>query len=139
MKHLTLILTIFAASLSFANDLTLKEINNLIATLDQTKLMDTLIGEISLDLETQTITKFSKAYDHDGSSGLECKATTIDLTDAKCAIIVRYGNGSYKLGSNPYTAICDLVPGKYTDLGGLYLEKPEYMGLTCKTDKYIGH
>ena len=150
MRNLFIATIILTSTSGFAkelNGLTLKELNAIIKTLDQVKIMDGFKGELKHSLEDLTLTKIQfRAPEF----GFKCVTTQMDLTDASCEVLPHnlYGNlppvymetyGEYTVGLDGYNAICEAVPGEWTKTGYKEYGKPAYMGLECKKYGYSGH
>lgn len=150
MKNLFITTIILTSTSGFAkelNGLSLKELNDIVKTLDQVKIMDEFKGELKHSLKDLTLTK--KLFVR-RESGFKCVSKQMDLADAFCEALPHnlYGDlppvfmetyGEYTVGLDGYNAICEAVPGEWTKTGYNLFEKPVYMGLECKKHGYSGH
>lgn len=155
MKSFVLGLLLFSSIPAFAsplNGLNLKQLNQVIASLDQTQVMRNFTIKAVLDEQSLNLVKHEASADGRGPTGLRCVSSDPLFQNAKCKV-VPYGwtdspmpaeflrtYGEYHVGPAGYKAICDTVPGRWGWEGNFHKEtKPNYMGLNCVKIGHEGH
>jgi hypothetical protein len=126
-------------------EISLEDLNNVIAKIDPLKLMKRLGKTGDFDFETKKISTSSASW---LDSRLECQASDSSLSDVKCAVIGYRAKeiaqfppgkiGTYFFTNETLTALCDVAPGDWvrSNQDSRLLVKPAIIGLPWGCSKF---